>query len=378
MPERPHVLHVLEALEGGTSRHLVDVVRHAVATRHSVVVPARRSGGLTDARAIEHLVEAGAEVHLIDMRRRPWTAANLAAVFRLWRLAGRIRPDIVHGHSSIGGVVARLGAARLARPVLYTPNGITQVRGGLVVERWLRRRTTTLIAVSPSEAELATRLGLIPSARVVVIPNGIDPAGPADSMDLRAHLGIDPGAPLVGTIARLVPQKAPLQFVALAERVAATDPTACFVLIGSGELGDRVDSAAAAAGLGGRFFRVPALPEAAGVLAQLDVFALTSRFEGGPYAPLEAMRAATPVVVTDVVGSRDAVEHGVSGLVVPPDDPDAISAAVTALLGDPVRRRALGEAGRSRVAERFDVRTMGEALDRLYRSLAGRPSSIGR
>ena len=100
------------------------------------------------------------------------------------------------------------------------------------------------------------------------------------------------------------------------------------MLIGSGELEQPVDAAVIDAGLQERFTRIPSLPGAAGVLGQLDVFALSSRFEGGPYAPLEAMRAETPVVLTEVVGSRDTVEDGVSGLVVPPADVHALADAV--------------------------------------------------
>jgi glycosyltransferase involved in cell wall biosynthesis len=209
------------------------------------------------------------------------------------------------------------------------------------------------------------------AADVMVIPNGIDLAHPPAPLDLRAHLDLPAGAPLVGTIARLVPQKAPEVFVAACGLIGDALPDACFVLIGAGELEEEVDRAVAASPVADRFWRIPVLPGAAGVLDQLDVFALPSRFEGGPYAPLEAMRAGTPVVLTEVVGSRDTVEDGVSGLIVPPEDPASLAQAVVGLLRDPERRRAVGRAGRERVEERFDVRAMGRTLDELYAGLAG-------
>jgi glycosyltransferase involved in cell wall biosynthesis len=367
------VLHVLEALEGGTARHLVDVVTHATGTRHHVAVPARRVGGLTDEQAAGRMGDAGAVVHEVAMHRTPWSPANLAALRRLRALAREVRPDVVHGHSSIGGLLGRLAVDPGRTPTVYTANGITSVRVGVAVERRLRGRTTAFVATSTSEADHAAHLGLTRGVRVVVIPNGIELEAPPSPLDLRTELGLPPGTPLAGTISRLVPQKAPQDLVAAARAVVAAVPDAHVVVIGDGELADEYERAVDAAALRGRLHRIPALPDAGGVLDQLDVFLLASRFEGGPYAPLEAMRAGTPVVLTDVVGSRDAVEPGISGLLVPPGRPADLGAAVADLLRDPRRRAALGAAGRERVRSRFDVRAAGAALDALYSDLAGRP-----
>src|SRR5207253_2530716 len=87
-------------------------------------------------------------------------------------------------------------------------------------------------------------------------------------------------------------------------------------------------------GLGSRFHQIAFLANVSASLGQLDVFVLASRFEGGPYAPLEAMRAGTPVVLSDVVGNRDVVEHRRSGLLVPPADAEALATAIAELLSD--------------------------------------------
>lgn len=362
------VLHVLEALEGGTSRHLIDVVRHAHGIEHEVVVPERRIGSLTDETALGHLRAAGAAVHLVDMRRAPWAPANAAAVRRIRALARERRPDLVHGHSSIGGLLARLASTGLGVPRVYTPNGITQVRPGQLVERAMRPLTDRLVAVSASEGDLAVRLGLVPRPRLAVIPNGIAVEAPP-VVALREQLGVPGDVPLVGMLGRLVPQKAPLDFVAACARIADVRRDVRFVLIGGGALQREVDDAVAARGLAERFTRIETVVGAAGALGQLDVFVLTSRFEGGPYAPLEAMRAGTPCVVTDVVGNRDAIEHGVTGLLVPPGAPAAAAGAVLELLADDDRRAAMGAAGPGRVAKLFDVREMGERLAALYAAL---------
>ena len=92
------------------------------------------------------------------------------------------------------------------------------------------------------------------------------------------------------------------------------------------------------------------------------MFVLPSRFEGGPYAPLEAMRAGTPVVLTDVVGNRDVVEPGRSGFLVPEHDPAALADTVLELLVDADLRAVVGAGGSERVRERFDLAKTGPAL----------------
>jgi glycosyltransferase involved in cell wall biosynthesis len=360
----------LEALEGGTARHVVDVVRHAPGIEHHVAIPSRRVGWATDELAAAQMTDAGASVHIVEMRRRPFSAHNVRAVRQLRHLMRDLEPDVVHGHSSAGGALARVAAVRLPPSCMYTPNGIRRSRSALAIERLLRRVTDTFVAVSDSEADVAVELGLSDREHLVVIPNGIDltpvPAGDA----LRARLGIAADVALVGTIARLVPQKAPEVFVRACAAVATTHPKTCFVLIGSGPLQPLVEHEVRRGALVDRFHHVPFLAGASAVLGQLDVFVLASRFEGGPYTPLEAIRAGTAVVLSDAVGNRDVVEPEVSGLVVPVDDPHALARAIESLLDDPTARRAMAERAVERLHACFDVRTMGARLSQLYSELS--------
>jgi glycosyltransferase involved in cell wall biosynthesis len=239
------------------------------------------------------------------------------------------------------------------------------------VERALGARTDRIVAVSPSEAALIGRLGIAPDDRVATITNGVDLVhSPQPELDLRSSLGVAPGTPLVGTVTRLVRQKAPELFIRAAAIVARTCPDAHFVLVGSGPLRARVEIEAELTGLRDRFHLVPVLPYAGLTMGQLDVFVLASRFEGCPYSPLEAMRAGTPVVLSDVVGNRDVIEPGVSGLLVPADDPTALASGVSAALTDQNLRSVLVSGARDRLRRRFDVRLMGMALGALYSDLA--------
>jgi glycosyltransferase involved in cell wall biosynthesis len=209
---------------------------------------------------------------------------------------------------------------------------------------------------------------------VVVIPNGIDlkPPPPLDE-PLRARLQISAETPLVGCVGRLSWQKAPEVFVAACSILSTRIPDAHFVLIGSGPLQRLVEKAIRLTGIESRFHLIPELPGAASALAELDVYALPSRFEGGPYTPMEAMLAGTPVVVTGVAGNRDLVEHWASGLVVPPDEPYALATAILTVLKDPALRGRLVAGARQSVT-RFAVHSMAAATADVYRELCGQES----
>ncbi len=366
------MLHVLEALEGGTARHLVDVVRNVPGVEHHVAIPSRRVGGLTDHTAAGRMAAAGAVVHTTEMRRSPVRPQNFAALASLLALVRRTRPSIVHGHSSIGGALGRVVGTAVRVPRVYTPNGLAQGGAALAVERGLGVLTDRLVATSPSEAALVLARRLVPPERLVTIPNGIEVEGwsaPPGTPDLRRLLGLAPGVPLVGTISRLVAQKAPERFARLAATVLVERPDVHVVLVGDGPLRRDIDPSRFPAGSRDRFHRLPSLADAGAALGQLDVFVLTSRFEGCPYAALEAMRGATPVVLSDVVGSREVVVDGVTGHLVPEQDVPGMAAIVLALLADGGRRAALGAAGREHV-RRFDVGAMGRGLSARYGALA--------
>ena len=382
------VLHVLEALEGGTARHLRDLVTHIDSVTHHVVVPSERVGGVTDTGAVESMVAAGAEIHRLDMRRRPASAVNASAVIALRRLVGRIGPDVVHGHSSVGGALARLsasaprprhrrGASKARR--IYTPNGLYPGAPAAAVERSLGVLTDHLVAVSESEARVVAARGIVPGDRVSVIHNGIDTsvidldadtaAGRRETGrpgSLRSRLGIAAETPLVGFVGRLVAQKNPALLVEAAAQLVAEHPEVHTVLMGDGPLAADLRTLIEQQSLGGRVHLLGHHQGASAVMGELDLLVLPSEYEGCPYAPLEAMRAGVPVVASDVVGNRDVVQHTRTGLLFPPGDASLLAAAISLVLGDAELAARLTEAARERLVADFDVRAMARATAALY------------
>lgn len=364
------MLHVLEAFAGGTERHLIDLIRHADGIDHVIAVP-RRHHGRSTARAAAAAASAGARVVHVEMGRSRAPHRHAAALSALRRLIVRTGADVVHGHSSIGGALARMAVVGRRVPVVYTPHGLSRSRWALAVERALQDRTDRMVAVSESERRFALSQGLVSPDRVVVIRNGVDPVPPPPLLQpMRAMLGLADDVPLVGCVGRLTWQKAPEIFVEACASVSRAIPEAHFVLIGAGILRPVVERAVTETGIRERFHLLPSLPNAAAALAELDVYALPSRFEGGPYTPLEAMRAGTPVVVTNVAGNRDLVEHELNGLVVSPEQPELLAEAITRLLDDGELNAALVRNGRRTVAE-HDVRAMAAATESVYRELCG-------
>lgn len=364
------VLHVLEALEGGTARHLVDLVRATDGVEHHVVVPHERIGAATDRTAIAAMQAAGARVHILAMTRRPLSVHNVMALRQIARLLRTVRPTVLHVHSSVGGALGRVANVAARVPVVYTPNGLASQRSARLIERLLGHLADRIVAVSPSEAALVRGRRLVDHDDVLIIPNGVDLEHRPDRIDVRALLDIPAGSRIVGMIARLVPQKAPEVFVESCARLATTHPDVHFVLVGDGPLAATVRDRVRTSGLGDRFHLVPELEAAAGVLPDFDVFALSSRFEGAPYAPMEAMLVNVPIVLTDVVGNRDLIARGVDGVLVATDDSHALAAAIGDLLDDPARAAELADAAFVRLSESHDLATTTKQLRDLYVDLA--------
>jgi glycosyltransferase involved in cell wall biosynthesis len=180
--------------------------------------------------------------------------------------------------------------------------------------------------------------------------------------------------PVIGTIARHDPVKG---VDVLLRALPLLDESVRLVLIGDGPERDALVSLTAELGLVDRveFRDVPWTERAGDHLAGFDVFVLPSRLEGFPVTIMEAMLAGVPVVATDVGSVRESVTDGVTGRVVAPEDPAALAAAITDVLGDDARRRAMGEAGRLEALERFTLDATTAAYCRLYDEILSRPGS---
>ena len=295
----------------------------------------------------------------------PWTAGldprAVAGIAR--RLPGR---DLVHAHSShalqaavlalaLSGAPAGLVAARRLDYPLSTPS--------------VWRRADLVLAVSTAVAGVLEACGLEPG-RVRVVHDGIDRAEsePDGEGRLRSAAGAGPDDTLVGSVGALVGHKDHRTLVRAAARLAADREGVRFVVAGEGSLREELEAEVRERGLEGRFALPGHVEDAARSLGDLDLFVMPSREEGLGTAALEAMAAGVPAVVTRAGGLVDVAGDAVPS--VPPEDPEALAAAVGRLLDDPEARRAASEAGRRRVEERFTAARMAEGTLAAYREVA--------
>jgi glycosyltransferase involved in cell wall biosynthesis len=308
---------------------------------------------------------------------------DLRALVALYRHIRRGRYAIVHTHSGKAGILGRWAAwlagvvGRPAPAIIHTVHGWSHHdrqhplarRFFILLEQFTARITDKLIVVSPLNTEKGLADGIATPDKYVTIRSGIDlerfrhPTRPRDAV--RAELGIPQDAPVIGTVTRLSEQKAPLDFVAAAARVAQHRPYAKFVIVGDGPLRKEVKAAIAAQSLTGHIHLTGLRRDVPDLMHSFDMFALTSLWEGLPRVLPQAMAAALPIVATAVDGNAEAVTDGVNGLLTPPRHPDAFARALLRLLDDPDLARRMGRAGLD-MAHKFGAQKMVSDLELLY------------
>jgi glycosyltransferase involved in cell wall biosynthesis len=379
--ERPRVLLLAAAnsTSGGGERHVADLLERLPAAGVDVSLACPPGGDLT---ALAQRL--GIPVTPVDIASG-MSSAKLRSVRDAIAAAD---PDVVHAHGSRAALFARLADSHAKTRCVYTVHGIHVDKAGsaarrtvfLGLERSLRSRTAHFVTVCESDVEKGARLGVLDPAKATVVYNGI--ALPAESPArgaFRAELGLAADAPLVLSVGRFHEQKDQATLLRGWSAVLADHPDAVLALVGSGELESRLREVARAQRLGDSVRFVAPRGGLTDAYADADILALSSLWEGLPYVVLEAMSFGVPVVATAVDGVPEAVVDGVTGLLVPPADPSALGSALAGLLGHPERRRAMGEAGRVLVAERFSLEGMIDGLLGVYANVtAGSPSSDAR
>jgi hypothetical protein len=230
------------------------------------------------------------------------------------------------------------------------------------VSRWSYRRAARIVAVSASIRNVLVDAYRVPPARIEVLP-----AVPASPVRPHAPQPSGERPAVVGFAGRLIPDKGADIFLRAAALVAGVVPEARFVVIGDGRLRGELEALAGDLGLPGDRARFLGFrDDAADLIAGLDILAVPSRTEGTPLVVGEAMAAGVPVVASRAGGLPDQVTHRATGLVVDPEDPEGLAAALVSLLLAPDEARQLGEAGRA-CAARFPHAALVDRIEEVYR-----------
>lgn len=306
---------------------------------------------------------------------------DLLAFLALYRHIRRGAYAIVHTHSGKAGMLGRWAAHLAGVPIIvHTVHGWSHherqhplaQRLFILLEQLTAPITDKLIVVSPLNTEKGLRDHIATPGKYVTIRSGIDlerfsnPERPREA--LRAELGIPPDAPVIGTVTRLSAQKAPLDFVAAAAKVAQRHPDVHFVVVGDGPLRNEVEETIEADGLTSRFHLTGLRRDIPDLMHSFDIFALSSLWEGLPRVLPQAMAAGLPIVATAVDGNAEAVTDGVNGLLTPAGDPSAFALALLKLLEISELRDRMGQAGLDMVDE-FSAGKMVDNIEDLYQRL---------
>lgn len=347
---------------GGAQIHVRDLSAALRAAGHDTVVLAGMNGVLAD----------DLRAHGVPFYSLPHLARSVGPLYDVRCLSElrdtlrQIRPDIISTHSTKAGFLGRIAGKTLGIPTLFTAHGwgFTEGRPPLqAMAFWAIERTTAawadrIITVCESDRMAAVRARLTSSDRLVTIHNAM----PDIDETLRARPGESP--PRLVMVARLSHWKDhPTLLQALAGLLELDWE---LELIGDGPLRGQIEELAQRLDLSSRVRFLGFCRDVPSRLAQAQVFLLASKWEGFPRSILEAMRAGLPVVATDVGGVRESVVDGVTGFVVPRQDPVHLRQCLRKLIANPELRVQMGAAGRTRYEEEFTFDRLVERTTKVY------------
>jgi glycosyltransferase involved in cell wall biosynthesis len=307
---------------------------------------------------------------------------DLRALNGLSRLIRDRRSAIVHTHSSKAGILGRIAARMAGAPViLHTIHGWSfhdhmPARTRLIyiwLERLAASFSDALIVVAEKDIQkgLDHKIGRREQYQLIrsAIPlDEFDP-GRYDRAGIRAELGIPIGAPVLGNVGRFSAQKNPLDWVQAAGEVGRRLPKARFLLVGDGPMQPQVVEALKQAAIFDRAILTGLRRDPARMMAAMDVFLLTSLWEGLPRVIPQAMAMGVPVIANRADGTSEAIHNGRTGFLVDPGDLHSTVDWAVELLSDPARRQSIAAAAQAYARREFDLTEMIARIEVLYTRL---------
>ena len=369
--DKERVLYVITKLElGGAQKQLLSLCSGLDKEKFAIYLFTADSGLLVeDASKV-----FGINLYLSKFLDRPINPfKDLLAFFEIASFIKSKKINVVHTHSSKAGILGRL-AARVAgvKRIVHTVHGWSfndfqpylSRHFYILLERLCARLSDKIVVVSEYDKEKGLSEHIGGRNQYLVVPYGIDHSEfKAESHSLRKEFGIPPSVLLVGMIACFKPQKAPRDFIEVARMVTSKFGNVKFIMIGDGQMRGHIQELISRYQLQDKVILAGWRKDIPRVLCALDVFVLTSLYEGMPIAVLEAMAAAKAVVVTNTGGIAEVVKDG---FLVTPRAPQEMADRVFTLLADKNLRKRLGENASISISVKFSVPSMVLAHQQLY------------
>jgi glycosyltransferase involved in cell wall biosynthesis len=359
-------------LIGGAERQVGALAQELTRLGVQVSIVTRRYPGLTAFEEID-----GVPVHRLPIPG-PKAVASISYTLSALPLLARLRPDVLHAHEIFSPATTAVAAKRL----LGIPVVLTAHRSGPLGDferlhnKWMgarrlatfRREVRYFIPISQEIANEMENAG-IPESQRWHVPNGVDtqrfsPLTPEARRAKRHALGLG-DAPVAVFAGRLAPEKRVGQLVQVWNEVRAHVANATLLILGTGELDAELKAAA-----GEGIIFAGAQDDVVPFLQASDLFVLPSAAEGLSVAMLEAMACGLTALVTNIGGAPDVIRHGENGWLIPPDEPQTLSASLQTLLADASLRERLGAAARQTVQDDYSLQRVAHLLRELYEKVA--------
>jgi glycosyltransferase involved in cell wall biosynthesis len=381
--EHASPLAVLGSVDGaGQNLHVHELSRALAGQGHEVTVYTRRDSPDASERVVTDCgydvvhVPAGPAEPLGKDALLPYMRDFAQFLYREW---GVNPPDVAHAHFWMSGLAAGLAGKRTSTPVVQTYHALGVVKRrhqGMAdtsppdrphIERLVGRRAARVIATCTDEVFELVRMG-VSRRKITVVPGGVD----AETFSPTGHAVARQSVHRLVAVGRLVPRKGFDTVIEALPQLPGTE-----LIIAGGPEGAALDTDPEArrltglaedAGVADRLHLLGSVARdhMPGLLRSADAVLCTPTYEPFGIVPLEAMACGVPVVATAVGGLTDTVIDRVTGLHLPPGDPGAVVGAVRGLLAEPMRRQAMGAAGRDRVASRYGWDRIGTETLRVY------------
>lgn len=359
------ILQIITKSElGGAQSHVADLLTGLRSSNTQLFLAAGAEGPLT-----EHARELGAQVHLMPRLQRSINPlVDLAVVRECTNILRRVRPHIVHAHSSKAGVVARLAGHRTGIPVVFTAHGWGFSPGtplsrrvlALAVEAAVAPLSARIICVSESDRQLALAHHVGTKRSLVTIRHGLTPS------DVRARPADEPARLLM--VARFSEQKDQSTLLRAVAHLEQLDPDLKYSidLVGTGPDFERVRALAGELQVLHRVSFLGDRHDVPTLLGAAQGFILSTHYEGLPLSIMEALRAGLPVIATDVSGIKEEVVHDKTGLLVPRQDEIALANALQKIIKAPQTRAHMGMLARQKFEAEFTHERMISEIEQLY------------
>ncbi|MCX5668878.1 MAG: glycosyltransferase family 4 protein [Candidatus Omnitrophica bacterium] len=372
-----NLFFIITKLElGGAQKHLLSLILFLEKSKYNIFLFTAKEGLLVN----DALSLGGITLIKSEFLERPVNFINdLLAFGEICSFIKKNNIDIVHTHGSKAGILGRFAAKCTGvKVLLHTVHGWSfndyqnffLRRLFIWLERLCARFSDRIIVVCEYDKRkgLAKRIGTC--SKYCIIHYGIDYREfSRKDINLRRELGLDNHDLVVGMVACFKPQKSPLDFIEAARRVTKILPQARFLLIGDGVLRKDIEAQIIKSGLAKNVMLTGWRRDISGILSSLDVFVLTSLWEGVPISVLEAMAASKPVVVTNTGGITEVITDGVNGYLVSAKNAILLSERIIALLVDVKLRERMGENARRSLDNRFSLENMVRNTSALYEAI---------